>query len=293
MPELKYLLYLGCVIPYRKSTLAYEISARKVLEKLGAEVVEMPEFNCCGLPVDPVSHDLMLTLAARNLCLAERENLNILTLCPGCSGTLHKVNKTLKEEEELREKINGYLKEIDMEFKGTIEVKHLIRALAEDIGFEKIKERIQKPLDKLRVAEHNGCHIMRPRREIGFDDPENPTIFKRLVEITGAKCLDYIGETECCGSTILAVNSKIPPQLAGEKLRHIKEVGPQTIITLCPSCHVMFDLNQPMIERALKETFRIPVLHYPQLLGLAMGIEPGELAFDSLRVSASEILSNL
>ena len=293
MPELKYLFFLGCVIPYRKSTLAYEISARNVLKKLGVEVVEMPEFNCCGLPVDPVSHELMLTLAARNLCLAERENLNVMSLCPGCSSTLYKVNKSMKEDEKLRKKVNGYLKEIGLKFEGTIEVKHIIRVLAEDIGFERIKEKIQKPLDKLMVAEHNGCHIMRPAKEIGFDDPENPMTFKKLIEITGARCVDYLGETECCGSTILAVNTQIPPQLAGEKLRHIKEVGPKMIITLCPSCHLMYDLNQPLIERALKETFRIPVLHYPQLLGLAMGIDPAELAFENLRVSASEILSNL
>lgn len=293
MPELNYLLFLGCVIPYRRTTLAYEISARKVLNKLGVEVVEMPEFNCCGLPVDPVHHELMLTLAARNLCLAEQQDLNLMTLCPGCSSTLHKVNKSLKEDEKLREKVNGYLKEIGMEFKGTIEVKHFIRILAEDIGLEAIKEKIQKPLDKLMVTEHNGCHIMRPAREIGFDDPENPTTFKNLIEITGAKCVDYLDETECCGYAVLAVNTQIPLQLAGDKLRHIKASGAQAMITLCPSCHLMYDLNQPTIERALKESFRIPVLHYPQLLGLAMGIDPDELAFGSLRVKASELLSDL
>ena len=94
MVENKYLMFLGCAIPYRVS--AYEISARKILQKLGVELVEMPEFNCCGLPMDPVSHEIMLTLAARNLALAEQKGLNILTLCPGCAGTLKKVNKMLK-----------------------------------------------------------------------------------------------------------------------------------------------------------------------------------------------------
>jgi heterodisulfide reductase subunit B len=135
MAKPKYLIFLGCVVPYRLSS--YEISARKVLDKLGVELVEMPEFNCCGLPMDPINHDLMLTLAARNLCLAERENLNILTLCNGCFSSLNETNKILKEDKKLREKINGYLKEMGMEFKGTIEVKHLIYVLAEDVGFEK------------------------------------------------------------------------------------------------------------------------------------------------------------
>jgi heterodisulfide reductase subunit B len=288
MPELKYMLFLGCVIPYRIGS--YEISARKVLEKLGVELVEMSEFNCCGLPLDPVSHDLMLSLAARNLCLAEQQNLNIMTLCPGCAGTLRKVNKILQADKKLREKVNEYLKEIGMEFKGTIKVSHLIQALAGDVGFEKIKETVKRPLNQLKVAEHNGCHVLRPTKYIGFDDPENPVILRNLIELTGAKCLDYMDETECCGAPIAGVNDQIPLQLTREKLDHIKAAGAQALITVCPFCHMMFDINQPRIERTFNEAFGIPVLHYPQLLGLAMGFSPEELALKQLRVDASKIL---
>ena len=201
----KYLIFLGCVIPYRLSS--YEISARKVLQALGVELVEMPEYNCCGFPMDPIDHDTMLTLAARNLCVAEREGLNILTLCNGCFGTLHKANKTLKEDKEEREKINGYLKEFGMEFEGTIEVKHLVHVLAEDVGFEKIKNAVKKPLTNLRVAQHTGCHIVRPKKIIGKDDPEDPKLLKQLIALTGAKCLDYMDEAECCGNPIIGVNA--------------------------------------------------------------------------------------
>ena len=290
-PAPKYLLFLGCVIPYRISS--YEISARKVAAKLGIELVEMPEYNCCGLPLDPVSHEIMLTLAARNLCIAEQKGLNIMTLCPGRAGTLRKVNKTLKEDKKMREEVNRFLKEIGMEFKGTIEVKHLMQVLAEDVGFERIKNAVQKPLTQLQVAEHNGCHVLRPVKYIGFDDPENPTILKRLIEVTGAKCLDYMDETECCGAPIIGVNDQIPLQLAREKLDHIKAVGAQALITVCPFCHMMFDINQPRIERAFNETYGIPVLHYPQLLGLAMGFTPDELALKELRVGTSKIVSVL
>lgn len=288
MAELKYLFFLGCVIPYRISS--YEISARKVLEKLDVELVEMPEFNCCGLPLDPVSHDMMLALAARNLCLAEQQGLDIIALCPGCSGTLRKVNKTLQKEKALKEKVNEYLKEIGMEFKGTIKVRHLIQVLTEEVGLEKIKETIVKPLSQLKVTEHNGCHVLRPTKYIGFDDPENPVMLKNLIELTGAKCLDYMDETECCGAPIIGVNDRIPLQLSREKLSHIKEAGAQALITVCPFCHMMFDINQPRIERTFNETFGIPVLHYPQLLGLAMGFSPEELALEKLRVDASKIL---
>src|SRR4030043_1031687 len=136
MANSKYLIFLGCATPYRVSS--YEISSRKVLSKLGVELVEMPEFNCCGLPFDPVSHETMLILAAKDLALAELKGLNILTLCPGCAGTLKKVNKILKGDKTLKEQINSHLKEVGLEFKGTLETKHLLQVLKEDVGLEKI-----------------------------------------------------------------------------------------------------------------------------------------------------------
>jgi len=286
--ENKYLMFLGCAIPYRVS--AYEISARKILQKLGVELVEMPEFNCCGLPMDPVSHEIMLILAARNLALAEHKGLNILTLCPGCAGTLKKVNKMLKEDKALREEINHHLKEARLEFKGTVDAKHLMQALIEDVGLEKIKKAVVKPLTTLKVAEHNGCHILRPREFIGFDDPEDPKTLKTLIEATGATCLDYMDETECCGAPSVGVSDKIALQLARDKLNHIKVVGSQAMITICPFCHIMYDTNELRIEKMFNETYGIPVLHYPQLLGLALGIPPEELAFNELRVDASKII---
>ncbi len=292
MSETKYLLFLGCVIPYRLSS--YEISTRKVLAKLGVEVVEMPEFNCCGYPMDSINHDLMLTLAARNLCLAEKQNLKILALCNGCFCSLNETNKMLKEDKALREKINGYLKEIDMEFKGTTEVKHLVHVLAEDVGFEKIKNAVKMPLNNLRVAQHSGCHLVRPAKYVEHgDDPENPTMLKNLIKLTGAECVDYMDETRCCGNPIIGVNEDVPFEMAREKLDHIRAAKAEALITVCPFCHLMFDLNQPRIEKAFNEKFGIPVLHYPQLLGLAMGFPPEELALKTLRVKPFQLLEKL
>jgi heterodisulfide reductase subunit B len=287
----KYLFFLGCAIPYRVS--AYEISARKTLQKLGVELVEMPEFNCCGLPLDPVSHEMMLVLAARNLALAEQRGLNILTLCPGCAGTLKKVKKMLKKDEALREEVNKHLKESGLEFKGTIDAKHLLQMLIEDVGLEKIKSSVVKPLTMLKVAEHNGCHILRPKEFIGFDDPEDPKTLKTLIEATGATCLDYMDETECCGAPSVGVSDKVALELARDKLNHIKVVDAQAMITVCPFCHIMYDTNELRIEKTFNETYGIPVLHYPQLLGLAMGIPCEELAFNELRVDASKILKQV
>jgi heterodisulfide reductase subunit B len=291
MAGLKYLMFLGCAIPYRVS--AFEISARKVLSRLGVELKEMPEFNCCGLPLDPVSHEMMLILAARNLALAEREGMNIITLCPGCAGTLKKVNKMLKEDKALRDEINCHLKEAGLEFKGTTDAKHLMQVLIEDVGVEKIKNSVVKPLTMVSVAEHNGCHILRPKEFIGFDDPEDPKTLKMLIEATGAKCLDYMDETECCGAPSVGVSDKVALQLARDKLNHIKMVDAEAMITICPFCHIMYDTNELRIEKMFNEVYGIPVLHYPQLLGLAMGMTPEELALNDLRVDASKLVNKV
>ncbi|UCH32670.1 MAG: CoB--CoM heterodisulfide reductase iron-sulfur subunit B family protein [Candidatus Bathyarchaeota archaeon] len=286
-----WLLFLGCAVPYRVSS--YEISTRKVLAELDIKLVEMPEYNCCGLPIDPIDHEMMLILAARNLTLAEEKGLNLVVLCPGCAGTLRKVNKKLKESKMLREKINSYLKETGREFKGTIEAKHLLQLLIEDVGLEKIRSAVKKPLFNLQVSEHMGCHVTRPTGAVDFDNPENPEALKKLIEVTGAKYVDYIDKSACCGAPIAGVNDKIPLQLTKEKLIHVKDAGAQALITVCPFCHMMFDTNQPRIERMFNETFKIPVLHYPQLLGLAMGFSSEELNLKGLRVDPTPIISQV
>jgi len=291
MAHLKYLTFLGCAIPYRVA--AYEISARKVLSRLGVELVEMPEFNCCGLPIDPVSHETMLILAARNLAMAEQKGLDIVALCPGCAGTLKKVGKMLKEDQALCKQVNRHLKEAGLEIKGSVAAKHLMQVLLEDVGLEKIKETVVRPLSTVKVAEHNGCHILRPKGFIGIDDPEDPKMLKTLIEATGARCLDYTDEIECCGAPSVGVSDKVALQLARDKLNHVKTVDAQAMITICPFCHIMYDTNELRIEKMFNEVYGIPILHYPQLLGLAMGMSPEELAFNELRVDCSKILGQV
>ncbi|MEM2915144.1 MAG: CoB--CoM heterodisulfide reductase iron-sulfur subunit B family protein, partial [Candidatus Bathyarchaeia archaeon] len=286
------LYFPGCLIPYRLSS--YEASARKVLSILGIDLVEMQDYNCCGYPMDPLNHELAVTLATRNLCIAEQQNLNILTLCNGCFSVLNETEKMLKEDKAVREKVNEYLKMIGMEFKGSIEVKHLIHVLVEDVGFEKIKESVKKPLSNLRVAQHTGCHILRPIKYANHgDDPENPTVLKKLIKLTGAIPVDYMDESECCGNPIIGVNEEIPYQMAKEKLTHVRDVRAQVLVTVCPSCHMMYDFNQPIIEKTFNEKFGIPVLHYTQLLGLAMGFTPEELALNELRVKPTDLLNQI
>ncbi len=291
MSKQRYAIFLGCYIPYRE--VSYEISARKVAEKLGIELEEMPDANCCGLPFDDLNHEMMLALAARDLCIAEDMGLDIMTLCPGCTGVLTKVNKKLKQDRALRERVNECLGEIGMEFKGKIEVKHFVKVLIEDVNYKKLESFIVRPLKGLKVAEHYGCHILRPRKYLEMDDPEKPTFLDRLIELTGARTVSYPDKTECCGLPVIGIDERIPLKLARDKLKHVQEAGADIMVTICPFCHVAYDANQPRVERAFSESYGIPVLHYPQLLGLAMGIDPNELALNKLRVRPTSILRNL
>jgi heterodisulfide reductase subunit B len=234
---------------------------------------------------------MMLALAARNLCLAEQQEMSILALCPGCAGTLRKVNKKLKEDRDLRNKINAYLSEEGLEFKGTTEAKHLLQLLVEDLGLERIKAAVKRPLATVRVSEHAGCHVTRPKEGVGFENPENPEALKNLIEVTGAEYAEYVDRLACCGAPIAGVNDKIPLQLTRQKLANIKNAKAAAVVTVCPFCHMMFDTNQPRIERLFNETYRIPILHYPQLLGLAMGLSPEELALKALRVDPTQAVA--
>jgi len=291
MSDLTYALFLGCVIPYRE--VSYEASARKVAGALGIELQEMPDANCCGLPIDPANHRMMLVLAARNLCIAEQMGLNIMTLCNGCTGALKKVNKKLKNDRELRTEVNDVLKDVGVRFEGKIEVKHFIQVLSKDLGLEELKKFIVKPLSHLKIAGFYGCHIFRPSKYMDVENPEDPSLLRDLIGITGARSMNYVDELQCCGATCANFDRNVPLYLAREKLRNVKSVGADAMVTLCPSCHIVLDANQPWIERTFSEDYKIPVLHYPQLLGLAMGIGEEDLALEDLRVKPTKILGSL
>jgi len=288
MVTMKYALYLGCMIPFRE--MSYEISARRAAKDIGLELQDMPDANCCGLPIDPVNHEMMMLLAARNLCIAEKMGLNIMTLCNGCTGILMKVNKMLKQDRDLRKQVNSQLSNINMEFQGKIEVKHFAQVLL-DIGFDNLKKFVVNPLCSLSVAGFTGCHIFRPSEFMEVKNPQEPSLLNDLIELTGAKSVSYVDEFQCCGASEGSIDERIPQFLAREKLKNAKNAGADVMVTLCPACHQVLDGNQRLVERRFSETYNLPVLHYPQLLGLAMNISAEELALKDLRVRPDKILS--
>lgn len=287
MANMTFAMFLGCMIPFRE--LSYEVSGRRVAKALGLELRDMPDANCCGLPIDQASHELMLLLAARNLCIAEKMEADILTLCNGCTGVLMKVNKMLKQDRELRQRINSQLSNIGFEFQGTIDVKHFVQVL-KDIGLDTLKTSITHPLTSLAVAGYTGCHIFRPSEYMEIENPENPSLLDDLIELTGATSVNYIDEFQCCGASEGAIDNRIPHYLAREKYKNAISAGANVMVTLCPACHQVLDGNQRQAERRFQETYNLPVLHYPQLLGLAMGIPANELAIADLRVKADQVL---
>lgn len=288
---MSYVLFSGCVIPQKEN--AYELSARKVLERLKVKLIDLEEVNCCGFFLEAIDHLSATVLASRDLSLAEELSCDLITLCNGCFGHLSRVRLELLKDRELLSVVNDILKEVNRCFKGKLRVRHLIQVLLEDVGIAKIKETIKKPLSKIKVAPHYGCHVLKPSDEIKFDNPEDPKSLEVLIDVTGAKPMDYVDEKLCCGAPVMAIDEKLSLKVAREKLRNIKKAGAEAIITICPFCHLQFDLNQPSIEEQYSEEYHIPILHYTQLLGLAQGFTPDEVGLYENRVPADKILSVL
>jgi heterodisulfide reductase subunit B len=284
---MKYALFVGCTTLARLN--AYDASTRRVSEALGLELVDMEGAGCCGTPImDSIQRKTASAMAAWNMCIAEDMDLDVMTLCNGCNEVLAKANIELKENKEIKEEINKVLAAVGREFRGSVDVKHLIRVLYEDIGVKRIREAVKNPLKGLKAAVHYGCHMLRPSEVLRFDNPEVPRSMDELVNATGAVSVDFLDKMTCCGAPILAVNEDLALGMAREKVR-IMSRRADVIVTACPFCFLQFVNAQLLSEEAPE----IPVVHYPQLLGLAMGLDYDELALQENRIDASRLLEFL
>nr|MDO8097852.1 CoB--CoM heterodisulfide reductase iron-sulfur subunit B family protein [Candidatus Njordarchaeota archaeon] len=287
----RYGYFAGCSIPVRLNS--YELSSRKVLNKLGVELVDLQGVSCCGMPIERVDHESFIFMVAKALAEAERQELNILTLCSGCFGSLSRGAAYLSEHEEEREKVNESLKEFDLTYKGTSKVRHLIQILYRDVGVRRIESEVKRKLDVLRIAAHYGCHPLKPHNIVEFDDPEEPHSLDELINATGATSIEYMDKLQCCGSPILAADENLAMKIAKSKLDNIRTAKADAVVTICPFCELMFDGMQIAISDKFKENYGIPALLLPQLLGLAMDIRPAELGLNANKVSTERILGRL
>jgi len=281
---LRYALFLGCFIPVRLPHI--ETVARIVLPDLGVELTDLDGFTCCPEPVGFLTDRITaLTIAARNISVAEESGLDIITLCNGCTYTLRQANHALKTDLILREKVNGVLSKTGHEFKGSVEVKHFAQVLHDSVGIETIRSMIKKPLTGLLVACHTGCHILSPPETMGFGDQFDPVWLEMLVSALDADPVDWERKTLCCGWTLTNYGDKESAnKLVGAKLNAMKDSTAECSTVICPQCFYQFDTGQMLASRELRLDYRIPTTFYLQLLALAMGY-----GYDSIKLNAHRV----
>ncbi|MFX0058401.1 MAG: CoB--CoM heterodisulfide reductase iron-sulfur subunit B family protein [Candidatus Hodarchaeota archaeon] len=270
----EYKMFEGCTIGNRIPFI--EAASRKVFDKVGIETSQAP-FSCCPDPTGMKSFDnnAWLAVGARNLCLAEAEGKDIISLCNGCANTLRGVQHQLKHDSLKMNKVNKELAKIGKEFKGTVDVKHFVDILKENL--DKVKEAITKPLSGLKVACHPGCHYMRPAEWMESDDPMRPTTLRELVAAAGATVVDYEEEVLCCGSAVTNAYEDYGMANLKNKLDSIKKAGADIIVVNCPACFQQFDTRQRDLSKKYESEYSFPVLYITELYALAMGISPDEI----------------
>jgi heterodisulfide reductase subunit B len=284
---MEFALFLGCTIPARLNQ--YESSSRAVLAKFGVGLVDIREFNCCGYPLRNIDFKLFMLSSARNLALAEKKHLNVMTLCKCCYGSLKKADYLLKEDNSLRKEVNAVLEKEGLTYEGEIEVKHLLSVLYKEIGIESIKGKMSTAFKGLRIATHYGCHALRPSQVVGFDNPVVPSLFDQLVEVTGAESIEWPMKLECCGAPLWGINDRLSMDLTLKKLTDGKKSGADYVCVACPYCHIQFDQVQKMILSQRDGNRPLPSILYTQLLGLSMGIDKKALGLEANEIPISGI----
>jgi len=268
---MKYAFFQGCNIPIRIQQ--YATSTTAVLHHFGIELEVVPEFNCCGYPARNVDEKAYILPSVRNLALAEKKGLDILVICNCCFASLQKARNVMGKDPALLAELNGILAKEGLKYSGTAEVKHYLTVLHEQVGPETIKKQLVKMFTELNISVIHGCHILRPREITKFDDSFIPRITEELLLTTGAKSLDWRGKLECCGAALAGINNDLSQKLLKEKITGAQDAGADFITPICSYCHLQFDTMQVNMLNAAPEPRLLPVLLFPQLLGLCLGID--------------------
>ena len=286
---LKYALYPGCAA--KGATPELYQSTMAIIGRLGIEVVELTAASCCGAGVvaeaDP---DVALALNARTFAQAEQLGLDVMTICGTCQGVMGAANKRLKTEPGLRERINRVLEPAGMTYRGTVQVKHLLWIVVREVGLQRLGEQVRVSMEDFRIAPFYGCYILRPSWDLGFDDPENPTSLEKVIRAVGGEPVAYAGRTKCCGFPIILEKEAIAVAMAGTNMKEAKDGGADFMVTPCPLCHMSLDIYQDRAGKAVNTQLNLPILHLPQLLGLAMGIPPKDLGVSRHLVPVDSII---
>ncbi len=285
---MRYAYYPGCSL--HASAKEYDVSWKAVSERLGIELVEMSDWNCCGtVHATNVNRGLATALSARNLTIAESMGLDVAVPCNGCYKNLRGASEELSQDAELREKINSCL---SRPLQGDVAVRHPLYIILEDVGLDGLGE-VPRPLSQLKVAPYYGCVLTRPPATPPVDDPEDPQGMDRLLEALGADVVPYGYKTKCCGGAVLVSHTDVSLELTGRLLREAKNAGAECLVVACPMCQMALDAYQSKVERKLGERLDLPILYFTQLLGIALGINSSQLGLGRLFVSASKVLARV
>ncbi len=283
-------MFEGCVIGNRVPFL--EAASRKVLNKIGVQTSQAP-FACCPDPTGIKSFDntAWLALGARNLCLAEAEGKDIISLCNGCANTLRGVAHQLKHDSNKKEAINKQLAKIGKQYKGTIDVKHFVDVLKSNLSA--IKGAVTKPMSSLKVACHPGCHYMRPAEWMESDDPLRPKNLKEIVAATSASVVDYDELALCCGNAVAGPFPEHGDAILKQKLDSIIKAGANCIVVNCPACFQRLDGEQRNLSKKYEKDYNIPILYVTELLALAMGESSEDIGLKNHRTRRNTSIENL
>ncbi len=284
----RYAYYPGCSA--ETVSASYNVSTLETGARLGVEFQEIEDWNCCGAtPYTNIDELLAHGLCARNLAIAERAGLDVVAPCNACFKNLHHADAELKADPRLAEHINYALEADGLCYGGTIAVHHLIHVFVKDVGLEAVKKAVTRPLAGLKVAAYYGCQLVRPDRDDGFD-PEAPRYFEDLLAAIGADAVPFPYRLRCCGASLMVAGRRAALAMVRALLRGAVQAQADVIATACPLCQLNLECYQQDVNREFGTQYRLPVLYFTQLMGLAMGIEPRRLGIGTELVSPQPVL---
>ena len=288
---MKVVPFWGCMMPLKYPQM--ELAIRKVMPNLGVELVDVDGFTCCPDPIYFKSKDKMkcLTIAARNLSVAEDTGLDVITMCSGCISTLKEAQYLLAEDKDLRDEVNKRLGKINREYKGKAKIKHATVLIRDDLGIDVIKKSVKKSLNGIKVGIHYGCHLLKPSQIMHVDDADYPRILDDFVRAVGATPVDQKERLLCCGKGCM--DDEIPLEMTDAIFTAIEESDADCMGLICPTCFSSFDLGQLMISRKKGKEHNIPVIYIFQLIGLAQGLQSQEVGLHTHRIKVDRILEKM
>lgn len=286
---MKLLYYPGCTL--KTTAKNFEDSAIATLKKLGIDLVELDRWNCCGTVYSFASDDLIHQVAPiRNLVrVKEKGDDKVVTLCAMCYNTLRRANLLVNEDSEKKDKINDFMDREEVNYDGSVRILHLFEVLKELVGFDKIKDKVKKPLTGLKVAPYYGCMLVRPK-EVAIDEPENPTIFEDFLTSIGAEPIEFPYFNECCGSYQTVNEVDFVVDRTYKILGLANSLGADIVATSCPLCEFNLDSRQKETQVKYPDFKPMPVLYFTQLLALAMDLDKKACRFDLNYISPDEVL---